>query len=404
MKIYLVGGAVRDKLLGYPSDENDWVVVGASPKQMLDLKYTPVGKDFPVFLHPKTHEEYALARIERKTGQGYKGFACDVSTTVTLEEDLSRRDLTINAIAESDEGELTDPFNGRSDIDKRLLRHVSPAFSEDPVRILRLARFAARYHHLGFTIAEETQTLITNMVANGEASHLVPERVWKEFSRALSERSPEVFITTLQSCGALKVIFPQLDALFTIANPNGDSSNTDNSNTLGQLALQYLQQACQTSEQVHIRCACLIFAISLTDTKKSADVKALCEALRVPNEVSELSILLAQHADTILRTTTLNPEEVLNLLQRVDAFRRAPRFEDLLLCCEALTKELTSPLTTEPSQAKQSQLLLQCLQAALAVDVQSLVASGLKGAEIGKALFGKRIDIITEQIKALTGN
>ncbi len=219
MKVYLVGGAVRDQLLGLDTKERDWVVVGATPEMLLQQNYRQVGRDFPVFLHPVSKEEYALARTERKSAPGYYGFVCDFSSQVTLEEDLARRDLTINAMARDEQGTLIDPYHGQKDLKNKILRHVSPAFSEDPVRVLRVARFAARFHHLGFRLANETRALMYAMVKQGELAHLVPERVWKEWQKSLEEVNPEQFILTLRSCGALKIILPELDALFGIPNP-----------------------------------------------------------------------------------------------------------------------------------------------------------------------------------------
>jgi len=254
MKVYLVGGAVRDKRLGYDYRERDWVVVGARPEELEAQGYTPVGRDFPVFLHPRTKEEYALARTERKTGPGYTGFECHSDPGVTLEEDLERRDLTINAMAEDSEGHLIDPYGGARDLEQRLLRHVSPAFAEDPVRILRVARFAARYHHLGFRVAPQTQALMRQMVASGEVDHLVPERVWKELERALGERHPAVFIRCLRDCDALGRLLPELDALFGVPQPAEHHPEIDT----GEHCLMALEQAGQLSQASQVRFATLL--------------------------------------------------------------------------------------------------------------------------------------------------
>ena len=253
MKIYLVGGAVRDGLLRLPVKDKDWVVVGATPQEMLDAGYQQVGKDFPVFLHPKSREEYALARTERKSGQGYTGFTCYAAPDVTLEQDLLRRDLTINAIAQDEHGEFIDPYNGRADIEKRLLRHVSPAFNEDPLRVLRVARFAARYAHLNFQIAPETQALMSAMAANGELEHLTPERVWKETENALTSRNPQVYFDVLRKCGALKVLFPEIDALFGVPAPEKWHPEIDT----GIHVLMTLAIAAQLSPDVDVRFATL---------------------------------------------------------------------------------------------------------------------------------------------------
>jgi len=254
MHVFLVGGAVRDILLNIPSPDRDWVVVGGTPDKMVAAGFKPVGKDFPVFLHPQTNEEYALARQERKTGKGYKGFTFHTSPDITLEEDLLRRDLTINAIAQSAEGEFLDPFNGQQDIHDKILRHVSPAFAEDPVRVLRVARFAARFHHLGFRIAAETYALMQSIVASGEIDHLVQERVWKEFSRALSEQSPSVFIEVLRDCGALKRLMPELDMLFGIPQPEKHHPEIDT----GLHSLLSLDRCAQLTPSAEARFAALI--------------------------------------------------------------------------------------------------------------------------------------------------
>ena len=284
MKTFLVGGAVRDKLLGYPSSEKDWVVVGATPKIMEAQGFVPVGKDFPVFLHPQTREEYALARTERKTGHGYAGFTFYCAEDITLEDDLRRRDLTINAIAEDAQGNIIDPYNGRRDLEQKILRHVSPAFAEDPVRILRIARFAARYHHLGFRIAEETLALMRSMVVSGEADHLVAERVWKETQRALGETSADVFIRVLRDCGALARILPELDRLFEMPVQDAHQPAAD----LGSLALLGLQQASQLSPDPLIRFATLLHALNdglpTNPDNNTSAIHALCERIAAPKE------------------------------------------------------------------------------------------------------------------------
>ena len=254
MKIYLVGGAVRDKLLNYPSDENDWVVVGSSPEQMVELGYQPVGQDFPVFIKPQTGEEYALARTERKSGHGYQGFTFHTAADISLEEDLIRRDLTINAMAQDDSGQIIDPYGGQQDLQARVLRHVSDAFTEDPLRVLRLARFAARYHHLGFSIAPETLTLMTDIAASGELAHLVAERVWKETERALCERSPDIYIQVLRDCGALQILLPEVEQLFGIPQRADYHPEVDT----GIHTLMSLQQAVKLSDKPEVRFSVLV--------------------------------------------------------------------------------------------------------------------------------------------------
>jgi tRNA nucleotidyltransferase (CCA-adding enzyme) len=315
MNIYLVGGAVRDKLLNFPWHESDWVVVGATPEQMAAEGYIAVGKDFPVFLHPKTKEEYALARTERKTAPGYKGFTFYTSPDITLEEDLRRRDLTINAIAESPSGELTDPYGGQQDLKNRVLRHVSNAFAEDPVRILRVARFAARYHYLGFTVAPETQTLMSDIVNSGEVDHLVAERVWKELERALTEQNPEVFLSTLSNCGALNKILPELTELAGAPAPWQDLiqvSRQDNTSLA-----RFSAMLCRLDPEV---------------------IKPMCERLTAPKEFRELAVATANCLPLYLQPFTPKPQELLHYITALDAFRRSERFQLCLLTCERISQ------------------------------------------------------------------
>lgn len=312
MKIYLVGGAVRDKYLGFPVRERDWVVVGARPEEMLAQNFRPVGKDFPVFLHPVTQEEYALARTERKTAPGYKGFAFNTSTTISIEEDLQRRDLTINAMAEDENGRLIDPYGGLKDLEQRILRHVSDAFGEDPVRILRLARFAARYAGLGFKIAEETTRLIQLMVKSGEIDALVPERVWKEWEKALQEISPARFFEVLHNCGALSILVPEIKTLKE-----------------HQLALT---NACRLSETPEVRFAAWAFPLGYNGAA------ALCKRLNLPKHYSELILLLLKQHAEFHKCLELPPPVVLDLLKTLDAFRKPERFNSFLLAAEAISR------------------------------------------------------------------
>ncbi|WP_049721146.1 multifunctional CCA addition/repair protein [Gilvimarinus polysaccharolyticus] len=402
MQVYLVGGAVRDKLLGYPYHERDWVVVGATPEALLAKGFTPVGKDFPVFLHPTTKEEYALARTERKTAPGYTGFAFHASPDVSLEEDLIRRDLTINAIAEDEQGQLFDPFNGAQDIRDKKLRHVSDAFSEDPVRILRIARFAARYHHLGFTVAKTTTDLMRSMVEAGEADHLVAERAWKEMSRALGERNPEVFFQVLRACGALAKILPELDQLFGIPQPPQHHPEIDT----GVHSLMVLQQACLLSDDTCVRFAALVH--DLGKGKTPADnwprhinheqlglpvIKALCKRLAVPNECRDLGLLAAQFHTHVHRAFELRPDTLLKLIKQTDALRRPERFAQLLLACEADSRGRTG---FEQCDYSQPQYLLRALELCQQVDVKTLVASGLQGLELGAAIDAERLQRLKE--------
>ena len=303
MQVYLVGGAVRDQLLGHPYHEKDYVVVGATPEQLLAQGYQPVGKDFPVFLHPETKDEYALARTERKSGQGYHGFEFYTDISVTLEDDLIRRDLTINAIAMDDDGKIYDPYHGHEDLNNKILRHVSDAFAEDPLRVLRVARFAARYHQYGFTIAEETLALMQQLANSGELKALTPERVWKETSRALMERDADVYFETLRQCGALKVLFPEIDALFGIPQRPEYHPEID----CGIHTLMSLQQACRANYSLDVRFAVLVHDLGKALTPKDElprhimheergvqPVNDICDRLKVPTNTKQLSIAVCK--------------------------------------------------------------------------------------------------------------
>lgn len=339
-----MGGAVRDKLLGRTVVDCDWVVVGSTPKAMLNAGYKPVGKDFPVFLHPKTHEEYALARVERKTGAGYHGFDFITDSTVTLEEDLSRRDLTINAMASSDAGELIDPYNGKSDLENRLLRHVSDAFIEDPVRVLRVARFMARFAHLGFTVADETKVLMHSMVNNGEVSNLVAERVWQEMEGALAEQTPRAFFDTLLECGALEVILPEVAALHGIPqkaqwHPEIDSYIH---------TMMVLEQCALLTDEPSPRFAAVCHDLGKATTpvdilpahhgheERGAKItEELCARLRVPKKPRDLAIMTARYHTHCHRADELKATTFVKTLQALDVIRKPDRFKDYLLVCEA---------------------------------------------------------------------
>ncbi len=359
MEIYLVGGAVRDTLLGLPVVERDWVVVGAQPQDLLNLGYRPVGKDFPVFLHPETKEEYALARTERKTGPGYKGFHFYTAPDVTLEEDLKRRDLTINAIAQSLDGKIIDPYHGQQDLQQRILRHVSPAFTEDPVRILRIARFAARFGD--FTIAPETQRLMQEMVQLGEVNALVAERVWQEWQTALSEHWPARFFTVLAECQALAILFPELQ-----------------NNAAG---LQALQKAAECSAALPVRFAVLCHALPLKSIQSLA-------RYRIPKEYLELALLVARYHESFQSVMHQEAEGLLQLLEAVDAFRRVERLELFLSSCEIMDMSDTA--------LAKSQRLRKAFGLAAAIDPTPIVLQGLKGPEIGKAIRQKQLQIISE--------
>lgn len=358
MKIYLVGGAVRDKLLGLPIKERDYVVVGASEEDMLKLGYQRVGKEFPVFLHPKTREEYALARAERKTGPGYKGFSFDASKSVTLEEDLKRRDLTINAMAEDTDGSLVDPYHGQADLERNKLRHVSEAFAEDPVRILRVGRFLARYAYLGFTVDNETTELMRQMVNAGEVNALVAERVWKELERALAETNPEKFFEVLDSCGALTILFPGV-----AINSNGMAA---------------LKAASALSTDSAIRFAALLY---------DARDNQLLNRYRAPNQHQELAKLVAKFHEQAFSAKSLPDEKIIDLLSRLDIYRRSKRFEEFLVACQAIAETL-------PNIELDANWLLACANAAKAYPVQELLAQGLQGIELAEQLKLKRQECI----------
>lgn len=397
MKIYLVGGAVRDKLLGRKPSEKDWVVVGSTPEEMHRLGFTPVGKDFPVFLHPHTKEEYALARTERKTGHGYGGFSFYCGNEVTLEDDLIRRDLTINAMAEDENGGIIDPYNGQQDLAARLLRHVSPAFAEDPVRILRIARFAARYHHLGFRVADNTLALMQSMVANGEVDHLVAERIWKETERALGEPNPEIFIEVLRSANALARLFPEIDALFGVPQTAQHHPEIDT----GIHTLMSLQQAAKLSPGTCVRFATLLHDLGKAKTpsdqwprhiaheeRSLPLVKQLCDRIAAPKDYKELALMVAQWHTHCHRALELKPATILKVLQSNDAFRRPERFLQFLLCCEADARGRTG---FEERDYPQADFFRAALAAAQQVDIAAIQARGFTGKAFGDEVQHQRL-------------
>ncbi len=401
-----VGGCVRDRLLGLPVKDHDWVVVGATPEDLIKAGFRPVGKDFPVFLHPQTHEEYALARTERKTAPGYTGFQFHAAPDVTLGQDLARRDLTINAMAESDSGEIIDPFGGRNDLQARLLRHVSPAFIEDPVRILRVARFAARFAELGFKVAEETMQLMREMVDNGEVNALVAERVWQEMQRALGEQHPAVFIQVLRDCGALAVLLPEVDRLFGVPQPEEHHPEVDT----GVHTLMVLEQAARLSDEPKVRFAALLHDLGKGTTPTDQLprhigheargvplVKDLCRRLKVPKDYRDLAILVTGYHLHYHRVAELRPATLLETLEALDAFRRPERFEQFLLACEADSR---GRLGFEDADFDQSRLFREAWQAAAAVRADELIAQGLQGKAIADALHQQRCQAISKAQKA----
>jgi tRNA nucleotidyltransferase (CCA-adding enzyme) len=404
MEVYLVGGAVRDRLLGLPVHERDWVVVGARPEDLERLGYVSVGKEFPVFLHPDTKEEHALARLERKVAPGYRGFTTQFSPDVTLKDDLKRRDLTINAIAESAAGEIVDPYGGRRDLEARVLRHVSEAFVEDPVRILRLARFAARFADLGFTVAEETMALMKQMVASGEVDALVPERVWQETERALGETRPDVFFQTLRDCGALAVIFPEVNALYGVPQPPKWHPEVDTGIHV-MLAVRY---SAKINAPTSVRFAVLTHDLGKALTPQQILpshrgheeagvplVEALSQRLRVPNGFRELAVLGARYHAVVHRAAELRPDTMLKLFETTDAFRRPERFTELLLVCESDARGRTG---LENNPYPQAPYLQRARDAAAAAAVQLSDADrkGLKGPEIGAKIRAKRLAAVTQ--------
>jgi tRNA nucleotidyltransferase (CCA-adding enzyme) len=382
MQTYLVGGAVRDQLLHLPVQERDWVVVGATPQEMLDLGYKPVGKDFPVFLHPESGEEYALARTERKSGHGYKGFQVQASPEVTLEEDLLRRDLTINAMALDDEGQLIDPYGGEEDLRNGLLRHVSPAFVEDPVRILRVARFAARFRRWGFHLAHGTLALMRTMVRDGEVDYLVPERVWAELAKALQTDRPAQFFKVLHSCGALAVLFPELEPLFGTNDEGHGVAETD--------ALRRFDRATEL-DAPEARFALLgwILAEVRGAEAAAADLATLCARVKIPNEYRDLAVLVARHGTDLDACLEKSPDAIMALLEACDALRRPERFTQALQVCRVARNDAWP----------QEDYLLRCLNTAAAVNAASLVAQGLKGPEVGQALHTLRVAAIAQVAK-----
>ncbi|MGB3916203.1 MAG: multifunctional CCA addition/repair protein, partial [Thiothrix litoralis] len=402
IKTYLVGGAVRDPLLGLSLKDRDWVVTGATPADLLQQGFKPVGNDFPVFLHPKTGEEYALARTERKTAKGYHGFQFHAATDVTLEQDLARRDLTINAMAQDEQGTLIDPYGGQSDLQQRLLRHVSAAFAEDPVRILRVARFAARFAPLGFQVAEETRQLMQNMVAAGEVDALVPERVWQETVRALSEPAPERFFEVLRDCGALRVLFPEVDRLFGVPQPAQYHPEID----CGIHTLLVLQQAVKLSAAPEVRFAALTHDLGKGLTP--ADIlpshhghelvsreltTQLCDRLKIPTRFRELAEHVAEQHGRIHKALELRPKTFLKVLETTDAFRKPERFEQLLLACEADAKGRTG---FEERPYPQAERFREVLAACQQVDVQAVIQAGFQGVQIKEEVHRRRVEATRE--------
>lgn len=402
MEIYLVGGAIRDELLGLPVKERDWCVVGETPDTLKKQGFRPVGVDFPVFLHPDTGEEYALARTEKKTSAGYHGFTFHASPEVGIEEDLGRRDLTVNAMARDKHGGLLDPYGGAADIESRTLRHVSPAFAEDPVRILRTARFAARFHNLGFTVAEETLQLMRQMVDAGEADALVADRVWKETELALGGSNPQVFVEILRECGALAVVYPEIDALFGVPQPEKWHPEIDS----GVHTLMVLQQAALLSNELEVRYAALVHDLGKGTTpgkdlpshpghelRGAKIVKALSSRLPVPKACTELGCLVAEFHVHCHRAFELRAATILKVLSRTDAFRRPTRFERFLLACEA---DARGRKGFESRPYPQATFFREAFAVANAVVIDDLTSRNSTGAEIGRQITARRTEALQD--------
>lgn len=397
MQIFKVGGAVRDQLLGRPVVDIDWVVVGATPEQMRAQGYRPVGDDFPVFLHPTSGEEYALARTERKSGHGYGGFTFHTSPDVTLEDDLLRRDLTVNAMAQADDGTIFDPYGGQADLAARVLRHVSPAFAEDPLRVLRVARFAARYAYLGFTVAAETLALMRSLAESGELQHLTAERIWQEFARALMEDNPEVFIEVLRDCGALKALLPEVDVLFGVPQPAEHHPEIDT----GAHILSVLQQCARFKQTLNIRWACLLHDLGKGTTKPELWprhiahekhglplIKKVNKRFKAPNECAELALLVGEYHTHAHRALELRPETLLKLLMSFDIMRRPQRFDNFVAASEMDSR---GRLGLEDRLYPQADYLRNAAEVVRTVSVKPLLEQGLQGAELGLALNAERL-------------
>lgn len=402
MKVYLVGGAVRDELLGLPVSDRDYVVVGSTPETMLAQGFQQVGKDFPVFLHPQTHEEYALARTERKTGAGYTGFSCYSAPDVTIEDDLLRRDLTINAIAKDDQGQLTDPYNGVDDLKARVLRHVSEAFAEDPLRVLRVARFAARYAEQGFHIAPETLSLMQTMTASGELTHLTAERVWAETEKALKSKSPQVYFEVLRQCGALAVLFPEIDNLFGVPAPAKWHPEIDT----GIHTLMVLRMAAQLSTDVDIRFSALCHDVGKALTPKTiwpshphhgeagvALIDNLCDRLKIPNSTRELARLTARFHDKIHVINRLKAQELVQLFDGLDSWRKPERIAQLGVISEA---DARGRAGFEQQAYPQAEFFRQAFHVAQTVSVKPIVEQGFQGPKIREELTRQRIEQIEQ--------
>ena len=400
MQVYLVGGAVRDQLLGHPYHEKDYVVVGATPEQLLAQGYQPVGKDFPVFLHPETKDEYALARTERKSGHGYHGFEFHTDISVTLEQDLIRRDLTINAMAMDENGTVYDPYHGQADLEQKILRHVSEAFAEDPLRVLRVARFAARYAQYGFRVADETLALMQQLADSGELQALTPERVWKETSRALMEQDAAVYFEVLRACGALKILFPELDGLFGVPQRPEYHPEID----CGIHTLMSLKQACRANYSLNVRYAVLVHDLGkaltpsdelprhiMHEERGLVPVHEMSERLKVPTYTKQLALAVCKEHLKCHQAFQLKAGTVWRLLQRLDVLRRPERVEDFLHACQC---DATGRLGFEDRPYPQADYLREAMQRVRLIKAQDLPPE-VKGPDIGEMLIQKRIETLS---------
>jgi len=407
MKFYRVGGCVRDRLLGLPIVDIDWVVTGATVETMTSLGYKFIGKDFPVFLHPETRQEYALARSERKTGPGYRGFEFISDPDISIEQDLLRRDLTINAIAENEQGELIDPYGGQADLEARILRHVSSAFSEDPVRVLRIARFAARYHHLGFTIADETTDLIRQIGASGELTSLVAERVWSEMSRALDEPDPAIFFQTLRESGVLDILFPEINALFGVPQTAKYHPEVDT----GVHVMMALQKSAELNHDNETRFAVLMHDLGKATTPQHILpahhghelqgvrlVKNFCRHWRVPRTHTDLALITTEYHSHVHRALELKPSTLLKLFTATDVFRKPERFEKMTQACLA---DLRGRLNFEYAAYPQADYLVTLGTKLREADLSSVKQLGLQGSELGEAIYKFRLDMIKQYRQSL---
>jgi len=397
MRVFLVGGAVRDQLLGLEVQDRDFVVINSTPEHMLAQGFNQVGKDFPVFLDPKTGEEYALARTERKQGVGYTGFSCYAGQDVSLEDDLARRDLTINAMAQSADQQLIDPYGGQQDLERKILRHISPAFSEDPLRVLRVARFAARFAKLGFSIAEETLQLMTNIAKSAELQSLSPERIWTETEKALQTDSPQIYFQVLRDCGGLAALFPEIDNLYGVPAPKRWHPEIDT----GIHTLMVVEQAALLSDSVAFRFACLVHDLGKALTPESewpshkghgmkglSVIKKFCKRLKVPNDCRDLALLVSEHHTNIHSAFELRASTMVGIMDKCDAWRKPERFRQMLQCCVADSKGRTGfELLPYPT----ADYMWQALQQALKVDIQEIIKEGFQGVEIKHKLNEQRI-------------